>query len=59
MMSDYSSVYVFNKEGEQMNKFDKHGQGIGGFYYPYGIVLDNTGRIIVVCWKDTNCLQFF
>ena len=58
-MSDYSRVYVFNKEGEQIHKFDKQGQGIREFSYPYGIVLDNTGRIIVVCWKDTKCLQFF
>ena len=61
MMSDLSNdcVYVFNKEGEQIHKFGKRGQGIGEFSYPYGIVLDNTGRIIVVCSKDTNCLQFF
>ena len=61
MVSDYSNhcVYVFNKEGEQIHKFGKQGQGIGEFYGPYGIVLDNTGRIIVVCRKDTNCLQFF
>ena len=61
MMSDFSNhcVYVFNKEGEQIHKFGKRGQGIGEFSYPYGIVLDNTGRIIVVCEKDTNCLQFF
>ena len=61
MMSDYSNdcVYVFNKEGEQLHKFGKRGQGIGEFSYPWGIVLDNTGRIIVVCCKDTNCLKFF
>ena len=61
MMSDYYNdcVYVFNKEGEQIHKFGKQGQGIGEFYGPWGIVLDNTGRIIVVCRKDNNCLQFF
>ena len=61
IMSDYSNdcVYVFNKEGKRLHKFGKQGQGIGEFYYPWGIVLDNTGRIIVVCWKDANCLQFF
>ena len=61
IMSDYSNhcVYVFSKEGEQIHKFGKQGQGIGEFINPYGIVLDNTGRIIVVCWKDVNCLQFF
>ena len=61
IMSDYSNhcVYVFNKEGEQIHKFGKQGQGIGEFYHPYGIVLDNTGRVIVVCQKDINCLQFF
>ena len=61
IMSDLSNhcVYVFNKEGEQIHKFGKQGQGLGEFYHPYGIVLDNTGRVVVVCRKDTNCLQFF
>ena len=52
-------VYVFNQEGEQIHKFGKEGQVIGEFYRPCGITLDNTGRIIVVCEKNTNCLQFF
>ena len=61
IMSDYGNhcVYVFNQEGEQIHKFGKEGQGIGEFYHPWGIALDNTGHIIVVCWKNTNCLQFF
>ena len=61
IMSDYSNhcVYVFNQEGEQIHKFGKEGQDIGEFYKPWGIALDNTGLIIVVCRKDTNCLQFF
>ena len=61
IMSDWSNhyVYVFNQEGEQIHKFGKEGQGIGEFYQPYGIALDNTGHIIVVCEKYTNCLQFF
>ena len=61
IMSDYNNhcVFVFNQEGEQIHNFGKEGQGIGEFYQPYGISLDNTGRIIVVCHKDTNCLQFF
>ena len=61
IMSDARNhcVYVFNQEGEQIHKFGKEGQGIGEFYQPYGIALDNAGRIIVVCDKDTNCLQFF
>ncbi|KAI6647910.1 Cell surface protein [Oopsacas minuta] len=61
IMSDYTNhcVYVFNQEGEQIHKFGKNGQGIGEFVNPFGIVLDNTGHIIVVCQKDTGCLQFF
>ena len=61
IMTDYKNhcVYVFNQEGEQIHKFGKEGQGIGEFYQPHGIALDNTGRIIVVCHKNTNCLQFF
>ena len=61
IMSDYNNhcVYVFNQEGEQIHKFGKEGQGIGEFHHPWGIALDNTGHIIVVCQKNTNCLQFF
>ena len=61
IMSDYSNhcVYVFSQEGEQIHKFGKQGQGLGEFYYPYGIALDNTGRIIVVDQKNTACLQMF
>ena len=60
IMSDYSNhcVYVFNQAGEQIHKFGNKGQGIGEFYLPWGIALDNTGRIIVVCRKGINCLQF-
>ncbi|KAI6649672.1 hypothetical protein LOD99_6676 [Oopsacas minuta] len=61
IMSDYYNhcVCVFSQEGEQIHKFGKEGQGIGEFSYPWGIVLDNTGHIVVVCEKNTNCLQFF
>ncbi|KAI6649364.1 PKD domain-containing protein [Oopsacas minuta] len=52
-------VCIFNQKGEQIHKFGKEGQGIGEFYHPYGIALDNAGHIIVVCQKDNNCLQFF
>ena len=56
---DNHSVCVFNQEGEEIHKFGKRGVGIGEFYQPHGIALDNTGRIIVVCHKGTNCLQIF
>ena len=61
IMSDYNNhcVYVFNQEGEEIHRIGKNGQGIGEFINPWGIVLDNTGRIVVVCQKDTACLQFF
>ncbi|KAI6661350.1 PEP-CTERM domain protein [Oopsacas minuta] len=61
IMSDFYNhcVYVFNQEGKQIHKFGKKGQRIGEFYLPYGIALDNTGHIIVVCEKNINCLQFF
>ena len=61
IMSDFDNhcVYVFGQEGEQIHKFGKRGGGIGEFYQPFGIALDNTGRIIVVCRKGFNCLQFF
>ncbi|KAI6650589.1 PKD domain-containing protein [Oopsacas minuta] len=61
IMSDFNNdcVYVFSQEGEQIHKFGKTGRDIGEFMKPWGILLDNTGRIIVVCQKDTNCVQFF
>ena len=61
IMSDYwnNCVYVFNQEGEQIHKFGKKGQDIGDFIAPYGVALDNTGLIAVVCQKNSNCLQFF
>ena len=61
IMSDYNNhcVCVFNQEGEEIHRIGKSGQGIGEFVNPWGIVLDNAGRIVVVCKKDTACLQFF
>ena len=61
IMSNYNEhcVCVFNREGEQIHSFGKEGQLIGFFYKPYGVILDNKGRIIVVCQKNKNCLQFF
>ena len=61
IMSDRDNhcVFVFSQEGEQIHKFGNEGQSIGEFCRPRGIALDNTGRIIVVCHKDTNCIQFF
>ena len=61
ILSDYWNhcVYVFNQEGEQIHKFGKKGQGIGEIYHPWGIALDNTAHIIVVCEKNSNCLLFF
>ena len=51
IMSDYGNhcVHVFNQEGEEIHRIGKNGQGIGEFNHPWGIVLDNTGRILVVC----------
>ena len=61
VMTDFSNncVYIFNKEGEEIHKIGKRGQGIGEFYYPNGVAIDNTGRVVVVCHKDTSCLQIF
>ena len=48
IMSDYNNhcVYIFNGEGEQIHKLGTEGQGIGEFYCPFGVVLDNTGHIV-------------
>ena len=61
VISDYSNnrVYIFDEDGEKIHKFGQRGEDIGDFCHPYGIALNNKGQIIVVCEKDTNCLQFF
>ena len=61
IMSDCSNncVVVFNQTGEEIHRIGKRGQGIGEFNYPHGVALDNLGRIVVVCRKDTACLQIF
>ena len=61
IMSDNGNhcVYVFNQEGEQIHKIGRNGRDVGEFVNPYGIALDREGRIIVVCNKSYNCVQFF
>ena len=60
IMSDYANcVTVFNQDGVLIHKFGKRGQDVGDFSRPYGIALDNKGRIIVVDHKSTACLQIF
>ena len=60
IMSDYANcVTVFNQDGVQIHKFGKRGKAVGDFSRPYGIALDNKGRIIVVDHKGTACLQIF
>ena len=61
IISDYNNhcVYVFSEDGKQIHKIGKNGQGIGELIYPWGIALDGSGRIIVICQKDMARLQFF
>ena len=61
VMTDWDNhcVYIFNKEGDEIHRIGKRGQGIGEFYCPFGVAIDNTGRVVVVCHKDTSCLQIF
>ena len=61
IMSDFQNhcVYVFSQEGEEIHRIGKRGEGIGEFTNPWGVALDNAGRIVVVCQKKKGCLQFF
>ena len=61
IMSGYKEncVCIFNPEGELIHNFGQKGQKIGDFHCPWGIALDNQGRIIVACHKSRQCLQFF
>ena len=61
IMSDYGNncVYIFSREGEEIHRIGKKGEGIGEFTNPFGVALDDIGRIVVVCSKATSCLQIF
>ena len=41
-------VYIFNKEGEERHRIGKGGQGIGEFYYPYGVAII-TLDVLLLC----------
>ena len=61
LISDLNNqcVLVFSSKGDKIQEIGRKGQGIGEFVKPFGIALDNTGRIVVVCNKDSGCLQIF
>ena len=61
ILSGYNEhcVYIFTPAGKLIHKFGKFGRQIGEFNCPWGVALDNQGRIIVVCHKSKECLQFF
>ena len=54
LISDYgsNSIQIFNPEFELIHK-------INTSTYPMGVVVDNQGRIIVVCHANHGCLQIF
>ena len=54
LISDYpdNSIHVFNQEFVLFHK-------INTSTHPMGVVVDNQGRVIVVCQADRDCLQIF
>ena len=54
LISDYNanSINIFNPEFKLIHK-------INTSTHPMGIVVDNQGRVIVVCRADRDCLQIF
>ena len=46
------SIHIFNPQFELIHK-------INTSKFPMGVVVDNLGRIIVVCRAETDCLQIF
>ena len=52
-------VLVFNLKGEKIHEIGKKGEAVGEFVDPFGLAIDNLGRIIVICNKETASLQIF
>ena len=54
LISDFgsNSIYIFNKEFQLIHKISVSPN-------PMGITVDKSGRVIVVCWAENNCLQIF
>ena len=54
LISDYksNSIHFFNPQFESIHK-------ISTSTHPMGVVVDNQGRVIVVCQADRDCLQIF
>ena len=54
LISDYYSnfIHIFNSQFESIHK-------INTSTHPMGVVVDNQGRVIVVCGDDRGCLQIF
>ena len=54
LISDYNahSIQIFNSQFESIHE-------INTSTHPMGVVVDNQGRVIVVCQANRNCLQIF
>ena len=54
LISDNRSncIHIFNSEFQLIHKINTSA-------HPMGVVVDNQGRIIVVCQADRDCLQIF
>ncbi|KAI6649379.1 NHL repeat containing protein [Oopsacas minuta] len=53
LMTDDYSISIFNKRGELIHKIKDD------VTYPTGIKLDSKNRIIILSYRDKNCLQMF
>ena len=61
LISDWSNeeVRIFSKEGAHLHTIGEHGQGIGMFALPRGIVLTKNLKLIVVSHNTDYKLQIF
>ena len=56
---DAHNLKVFSIEGHLLTTIGQKGEGPGEFNHPMGIDVDKEGRVVVVDFKQSHCLQFF
>ena len=56
--ADANKVWIYDSNGKYKHSFGKAGSGNGEFNFPYGIALDNRGRVFVADMKNHRVQLF-